>query len=273
VTGDSGSRLGESGNFDPTDSLSLARLTGVTNYSKAPAAFTNWPGAGVVLFINTNLGRSYYDGAADTRTALRPSLAAALSNSFSLLDAKPALVSSNAPLTVGLTLYAGQTEPKLFVDLNNLNVDANTFVTTPSPAVDVEVQRPAWMSADTALKATAISPDGALTLAPPRISSDRVHLQLPSATNYVSVVLEPAHQLRLLTPTMLANGTFQLTSVYADGLSIQPWQVTNYDALATTDLVTWTNVSNALTWTNAMLLLSDPRGSRYSSRFYRLIEH
>jgi hypothetical protein len=273
VTGDSGSRLGESGNFDPADSLVLAPLTGVTNYPTAPAGFTNWQGEGVVLFVRSNLGRIYYDGNAGARAALRPSLAAALDSSMSLLGAKPALVSPNAPLTVGLTLYAGQSEPKLFVDLNNLNVDANTFVTTPAPAVDVEVQRPAWMSTDMALKATAISPDGALMLAAPQISGDSVHLRLPSVTNYVSVMLEPAHQLRLLSPAVLADGTFQLTSEYTDGVPIEAGQVTNYEALATTNLLTWTTLSNALTWSNALLLLRDPLASNYSSRFYRLVQH
>jgi hypothetical protein len=226
-----------------------------------------------VLFVRSNLGRTYYDGNAGARAALRPSLAAALENSLRLLGAKPALVSSNAPLTVGLTLYASPSEPKLFVDLNNLNVDANTFVTTPAPAVDVEVQKPAWMSIDMALKATAISPDGALTLTAPQISSDSVHLHLPSVTNYVSVMLEPAHQLRLLSPAVLADGTFQLTSEYTDGLPIEAGQVTNYEALATTNLLTWTTLSNALTWSNALLLFRDPQASNYSSRFYRLIQH
>ena len=72
---------------------------------------------------------------------------------------------------------------------------------------------------------------------------------------------------------VLADGTFQLTSAYTDGLPIQAGQGTNYNTLVTTDFVTWITLSNALTWSNAMLLLNDPVASNCSSRFYRLVEH
>ncbi len=41
---------------------------------------------------------------------------------------------------------------------------------------------------------------------------------------------------------------------------------------ASTNLVNWQTVSNALTFTNGSLLLQDPGQSNFPTRFYRLIE-
>ncbi len=357
VTGDSGSRLGEAGNFEPVVNLGLASLTGVTNYSTAPAAFTNHLGAGVVRFIKSNLGRSYYDATASGRTTLRPTLTSPLADGFTLLGAKPMLSSSNAPLTVGLTLYAGITNCKTFVDLNNLDVNATTLVTTPTPEMDVDITKPAWLNMDQPLQVAAISPQ-AVTLSAADLGANTIHLHLPSVTNYLSVVLyqtpappsitlQPASQtvlagtpltfkvtasgtgpltyqwqfngtnipgatdrvfsldqagranggtyavlvtniydkllssnatltvqvpLQLEAPAILSDGTFELRSINSDGAPIATNQLTNYEALASSNLIGWTILSNALSWSNSALLLRDVEASNYSRRFYRLRE-
>ena len=191
VTGDSGSRLGESGNFDSTNNLVLAPVTGVTNYSAAPTDTTNCLGAGFVRYLKSNLGRTYYDATAAGRGTQLPTLASVITNAFNLLGAQPMLLARNAPATVGLTLYEETSVSRTFVDLNNLNVNTNTLVTTPSPMVDVSLRRPVWWTNGVNADVRAISPDGPLRLDPPVIDGDRVRLRLPPITNYVSAILEP----------------------------------------------------------------------------------
>ena len=70
VTGDSGSLLGESGNFASTNKLVLAPLTGVTNFSGAPALWTNFLGAGAVFYYSNNEGYVYYNATSSGRAAL-----------------------------------------------------------------------------------------------------------------------------------------------------------------------------------------------------------
>jgi hypothetical protein len=273
ITGDSGSRLGESSNFDTVSNLVLAPLTGITNYTAAPPAFTNRLGAGVVRFVKANLGRSYYDASAGGRVALRPSLAAVINDGFNLGGAQPVITSSNAPVTVGLTLYADPTVPRIFIDLNNLNVDGSTFAATPTPVLDVDLHRPPWLTNAPPLQVTGISPDGPVTVSPPQIDSGGIHVQFPSVTNYLSVILQPVHRLWLGSPSILSNAVFQAVVGYADGVPIVAEQLSNYDALVSSNLLDWTKLPNALSWSNSLLLLSDLQPSNAQCRYYRLIEH
>jgi len=359
VTGGSGSRLGESGNFDAVTNLVLSPLTAVTNYNTAPADFTNRLGAGVVRFIRSNLGRNYYDASAAGRSAQRAMLASVLSNAFSLVGAQPMLISSNAPVTVGLTMYADPSAAKSFVDLNNFNVDPVTFSTTPTPELDVDLQKPAWLGNDVPLVATAISPQSGISLPPPEVSATGIHLHLPSVTNYLSIVLQapptlptittqPGNQtvlagspasftvnvrgsaplicqwkfygtnlasatnsalvlsqaqrtnsgvysvavtnthggtlssnamltvaipLELRSPQFSADGAFQFLAANSDCFPLAPDEATNYEALASTDLLGWTRLYNVLTWSNSMLILKDPEATNYSKRFYRLLQN
>ena len=190
VTGDSGSRLGETGNLETTNNVVLAPLTGVTNYSTAPATKTNLLGKGTVYFVQSNLGRSYFDADAAGRAAQRPAMASILSNAFSWLGQQPLLTSSNAPTTVGLTLYQNVGAAKTFLDLNNVNVNSSTYVTTPTPVVDVDLARPAWLSNGLTVSASIVSPDGNLSVLALDVGG-RIHLRLPSVTNYLSVILQP----------------------------------------------------------------------------------
>jgi len=210
VTGDSGARLGESGNFDTATNLVLAPLTGVTNYATTPVAATNHLGAGVVRYVRSNLGRAYYDADAAGRVTQLPTLAGVMAGAFSLLGTQPVLETTNAPTTTGLTLYEDMAAVRTFVDLNNVNVNPSNFTTTPSPALDVSLRRPAWLTNGAPPFASILSPDGALPMAAPDFSSNRVQLRLPSVTNFLSVVLQPAWlALTVISPT---NG-----GVFPDG--------------------------------------------------------
>ena len=172
----------------------LAPLTGVTKFNTAPAAWTNLLGAGAVYYLSNNLGRTYYDAAASDRVTQRPGLATVMSNAFNLIAAQPVLSSSNAPVTIGLTLYTDPAATKTFVDLNNFDVDSSSYVTTPTPVVDVTLNRPAWLTNGVSASATIVSPDGSLSLAALDVAGDQLHLRLPSVTNYLSVILRAERQ-------------------------------------------------------------------------------
>jgi alpha-tubulin suppressor-like RCC1 family protein len=89
------------------------------------------------------------------------------------------------------------------------------------------------------------------------------------SSNAVLQVLVP--QL-LASPQLLPNGTFQLLSTDANGGLLSPSDLPNFAAQASTDLVNWVTLPNALSLTNGMLLLQDSGSSNYTTRYYRIIE-
>ncbi|HZL77651.1 MAG TPA: hypothetical protein VFC17_02280, partial [Candidatus Limnocylindrales bacterium] len=90
------------------------------------------------------------------------------------------------------------------------------------------------------------------------------------SSNAVLKVLVP--QL-LGSPKLLPNGSFQLTSTDANGGLLQPADLANFEAQASTNLVNWVTLPNALSLTNGLLQLQDSGQSNFTARYYRLIEH
>ena len=90
------------------------------------------------------------------------------------------------------------------------------------------------------------------------------------SSNAVVKVLVP--QL-LGTPTLLPNGTLIFTSTDANGGLLSPSDLANFQAQASTDLVNWVTLTNALSLTNGMLQLQDFGQSNYTARYYRLVEY
>lgn len=191
VTGDSGSLLGEKRNFAATNKPTLSPLTGVTSYSPAPAAVTNFQGLGAVYYSSNNMGYTFYNASGPNRANQLPAFATVVSNAFNWINAQPVLISTNAPVTVGLTLYSDTNAAKTFLDLDNLNVDTNSYVITPTPSVDVTINRPAWLTNGLSASGSIISPDGSFSLLALNVTATNVHLQMPSVTNYLSVILQP----------------------------------------------------------------------------------
>lgn len=79
--------------------------------------------------------------------------------------------------------------------------------------------------------------------------------------------------MQLLSPTAGGDGGL-LSFIAADnegGLLIAD-EVAWLEAQASTNLVNWQTISNALIFTNGALLLQDPAQTNYPARFYRLIE-
>ena len=75
------------------------------------------------------------------------------------------------------------------------------------------------------------------------------------------------------TPALLANGTLQFTSMDVGGGTLTEADLPNFEAQASTNLVDWVTLPNALSLTNGMLQLSDGSSTNYSTRYYRIIEH
>ena len=142
------------------------------------------------------MGYVYYNATASGRAAQLAAMGTALANAYAFLQAQPVLASSNAPATVGLTLYQNPSALKTFVDLNNFNVGANSpYAVTNTPAMEVDLACPAWLTNGLTALATIVSPDGPLSVGSLNLISNRVYLQLPPVTNYLSVILQPAPTL------------------------------------------------------------------------------
>jgi len=201
VTGNSGARLPEANNFDTTSTLVLGPLTGVNYWASAPTSKTQVLGNGRVRFLKTNIGLNYFNADAAGRTTQLTTFVSELTTLLSAENEHVALASSNAPRTVGLTLYEDPAAQKLFVDLNNVNVsiapDGLSATITPTPPVNVTVYKPSWWTdhPDQRLVAYAISPDGPVSLSDPVVFADRFELQIPSTRYYTSVILMPAVSL------------------------------------------------------------------------------
>lgn len=227
VTGDTGALLGETGNFAPANPLVLAPVTGVTNLNGAPALWTNFLGSGAVYYYGNNLGYVYYNSTSSGRAAQLAAFGSALNNAYAFLHSQPILASSNAPATVGLTLYEDSAARMTFVDLNNFNVSANSpYTITNTPPMEVDLAQPAWLTNGLTAMATIVSPDGSLSVTSWTVNSNRVYLQLPPFTNYLSVILQPAPTLsaslsvgkvRIAWPVSASGFVLQETSALPGG--------------------------------------------------------
>jgi len=197
VTGDSGSLMPESGNFDPSSSLILGSLTGVSNWSTAPASSTQVVGNGRVRFIKNNIGLTYFLATAETRATQVQTFADEISALLGAENEHVALASSNAPKSVGLTLYEDADAGKLFVDVNNFNCtvapDGLSATVTPTPLLNVTAYKPDWWDdyLSDGILAYGISPSGPVSIGQPVVYSDRIVVQVPPTTYYTSVVLRP----------------------------------------------------------------------------------
>ncbi len=265
VTGDSGSLLGESGNFAPTNNLLLAPLTGVTNFGTAPALRTNFPGAGAVYYYSNNVGYAYYNTNTAGRAAQLATFATALTQAYAFLQVQPVLASSNAPATVGLTLYQNPSALKTFVDLNNFNVSTNfPYAITNTPAMEVDLACPGWLTNGMTAMATIVSPDGPLSVTSLSLSSNRVYLQLPSVTNYLSVILQPAPAAPVIQTAKQSGSSFTFTW---SAITNQMYQIQSTTNLA---IAHWTNLGGAITATNSTMTTSQAIGAN-RQHFYRVV--
>jgi alpha-tubulin suppressor-like RCC1 family protein len=89
------------------------------------------------------------------------------------------------------------------------------------------------------------------------------------SSNATLVVRSPQ---RMGPPLRLPGGGIALTSGDADAGALLASDLPNFQVQASTNLVDWVALLNALTVTNGMLYLVDPDSANYPYRFYRIIE-
>jgi hypothetical protein len=90
-----------------------------------------------------------------------------------------------------------------------------------------------------------------------------------SSSNAVLKILVPQ---RLGSPSLLPNGSLQFTSADVGGGTLTPAELPHFAAQASTDLLNWVTLPNALSFTNGMLRLQDHTLTNYTARFYRIVE-
>jgi hypothetical protein len=73
-------------------------------------------------------------------------------------------------------------------------------------------------------------------------------------------------------PVLMPDGSLQFTSCDVGGGTLSPSELPNFSAQASTDLVNWTTLPNALSLTNGLLLLQDTSRTNYPVRYYRIVE-
>ena len=229
VTGNSGYRQGESSNFEPNpQGLSLAPLTGVSSLAGAPERQTRQVGAGQVLYLRGNIGMAFY--VADSqRSALLAPFKTAMTDI--LAGQNPLLLTPDPsiPDTVGLTLYEDAPAKRLFIDVNNLNIDLPSDTITATPPLKFTVRLPFWMhnTDKVELRTQVLAPTGLAPEepAPPtvqlkRLGADQAEITLDPVFCYASVVLEatqkPLTVTNLSQPGYLVDRLQAGKKVYAD---------------------------------------------------------
>ena len=192
VTGDSGSRKNEAGNFDATASFSLASLTGVSSITQAPYTQLRTLGAGKVYYFKNNIGMNYFNASTTaTRTPLIGPFQTAMSQ---VLGSQSTLLTpvSAIPDTIGLNVYEDACVRRLFVDANNLNVDLASDAIQPTPEIQFQVQLPTWLQglSPDQLRLQVLSPDTAPTASFSLACNNQAQINLGPFLHYASIVLE-----------------------------------------------------------------------------------
>jgi hypothetical protein len=177
ITGDSGTYLGESGNFAlHPEGGSLASLTHHAN----------------VIHLPDNMGMDYYL-AYSNRPALLPLISATIDRV--LKGASPAVITkTTASSRTGLTLYEDEAAGKFFIDVNNFDMDPSTYSMSSTGVVEIEVVLPPWLRGKrlklTVLSPQAESPQAELLAAP---SPDVLRIKLSPVEYYAGLVIQ--HEL------------------------------------------------------------------------------
>jgi hypothetical protein len=173
ITGDSGKYLGEPSNFAlNTNGLSIASLTNHAN----------------VVYLTNNIGQDYYL-AYTNRPATLSQFATAMTNALAG-TAPTVLAGTTAPSTAGITVYQDEAAGKLFVDVNNMNIDTNSWLVSSTGPLTVDVVLPPWMQGtplqSSVLSPQAVAPSVGITAA----SSNTLTVSLSPVEIYAGVIIE-----------------------------------------------------------------------------------
>jgi hypothetical protein len=207
VTAVSGTRVGERGNFEELAASSLASLTGVAEPGAQRAQVVREVGAGRVVYLPKPIGFHFFKAAEERASMLsvfRQALRVAIGE-----ESRLALSGTDeVPTTVGLTVYEDDRDRRLFVDANNTDLDLATDQVTPSPPLRFTVRLPEFLRGAT-LKASTLSPDGAVGVQATRKGEEGLLVDLSPVRLYTCIVIEAATGRPLAGGwgTMLRRGT------------------------------------------------------------------
>jgi hypothetical protein len=206
VTGDSGLRAGEDGNFTVNaGGLSLAPLTGVASLTPPPSESLRDYGLGRVLYLPENRALDFFNDLIRPDALLAP-VTAALATLFAD-DYTPPVHAATAPTTCGMTLYRDVAARKQFLDINNVDIALETDLITPTGPLTIEVDVPEWL-AHPDLAVTTVSPDGPVPVTLVALEGTRATVHVGSVTKYTSVVFEVSKSeslgLHRVLPALLA---------------------------------------------------------------------
>lgn len=193
VTGNSGYRKNEAGNFDPDPAgFSLAGLTGVSVIDgSTPARKLQSVGAGKVLYTMYNLGLTYYNYSTASARALNL-------NQFKqalddvLAGQAPAVLTTDAPGTLGLNVYEDARARRLFIDANSVEIDLANDAAPMTSAASFSVLLPDWLRGlkRDQIRVRVLSPMAAPSVSMSLTADNRAQINLGSFQYYASVVLE-----------------------------------------------------------------------------------
>lgn len=182
IAGDCGRRLGEAGNF--------ARCPGGTTLAKLEQGTPDSAqtvGRGKVLTLPDDPGLTFYQTDRN-RPMLLPEFARALA-AVQPGRAAWSLHADAVPWTVGLTLY--RSPGRLFVDVNNTNIDLDRDTIKPSPSLQFTVTLPPALRGKR-LRVRVLSPDTPPLVGWTVVSRDQLQVGLGSVPVYASVIIDAA---------------------------------------------------------------------------------
>jgi len=171
VTGQSGARTGEAGNFERApDGSTLSPLI------SAPEG---------VRYLEADPGRFFYMADAERPARLEP-IAEALAASLEGLE--PLLVTADGMAwEVGLSTFTDGR--RLFVDVSNTDIDLPTDAVTPTPALTFTVALPEGLGTGE-LRARALTPGADVPVSVRRLPDGRAEVSVGSVEVYACVVIE-----------------------------------------------------------------------------------
>ena len=76
----------------------------------------------------------------------------------------------------------------------------------------------------------------------------------------------------LSSPSVLTNGTYTLTSQYADGSSMGSNSLNGFELQASSDLINWITLTNPPVLINGVLQFNESGITNYTRRFYRVMQ-
>ncbi|OQB33445.1 MAG: hypothetical protein BWY09_02768 [Candidatus Hydrogenedentes bacterium ADurb.Bin179] len=171
-TGDCGLYRGEGNNFNRNEEGSCL------------AALHDQPR---VAYIAENLGRVYYLlDTLEARDALRPRFSGVILKVWG--EPAGTVPPIAVPATVGMNLYEDQARGRLFVDLNNMNLNPETDTIQSASDLIFSARIPGWM-AEGEVYGEVYAPDGSPAVQLTRMDAATLEVRLDTLRTYAGIVL------------------------------------------------------------------------------------